>query len=270
MGKIVAVWSDVKKSGKSVATYILANRIREMAGSNFKILVCCLNFRYSSLHRLFGVSVSATGLEDLINYQFFKAEDKAIISDIAPCSNEIHFLGSYRTTNSYINKNKGNYSKLIENLQEDFDLIIFDTASGSENLLTNLVLKKADLVLKLFEQDNESLKGLANQEDRKQLYNQEMLYMVSKYRNIYPRLSDIKRRYALDKVYRMDYCEQLQEMKNRDSMHLYIQRETTCNNTITEISKYILEKFCFIPHKGHVREMPRIGLRSLIEAFQRL
>jgi len=269
MGKIVAVWSDVKKSGKSVVTYMLANRIRETSEKDLKILVCCLNLKYSSLYRLFGVSVSATGLEDLINYQFFKAGNKSILSDIAPDSSGICFLGSYRTTNSYINKNIENYSKLIDELKENFDLIIFDTISGNENQLTNLALQKSDIILRLSVQDNESLKGLTNPEGRKQLYNQEIIHIVSKYRNIYPRLCDIKRRYAINKVYRMDYCDILQEMKNRDSMHLYIQRETACNNTIMGISKYILEKLCFMSEKEDIKEEPRSYIRSLIGAFQR-
>jgi cellulose biosynthesis protein BcsQ len=268
MGKFVAVWSDVKKAGKSVTAYILANRIKEMAGGNLKIMVCCLNSKYGSLYRLFGVRISSTGLEDLINYQFCNVANRSILSDIVPCSNGIYFLGSYRTTNSYVNKNVENYRRLIECLKKDFDLIIFDTVSGNENLLTNMVLKKADMVVRLFEQDNESLKGLSDIAEKKH-GDQQMLYVVSKYRDIYPRLSDIKRRYSLNKVYTMDYCEILQEMKNRDSMHLYIQRETACNHTIVEVSKNILEKLCFITEKETVKEMPRKSLRSLIGAIQR-
>lgn len=269
MGKIVAVWSDVKKSGKSVVTYMLANRIRETAEKGLKILVCCLNLKYSSLYSLFGVSVSATGLEDLINYQFFKTSNKAIIPDITPESSGICFLGSYRTTNSYINKNIENYSKLIDELKENFDLIIFDTISGNENQLTDLALRRADIILRLFVQDNESLKVLANPKCSKMFYNQEIINVISKYRNIYPRLSDIKRIYAINNFYRMDYCDILQEMKNRESLNLYIQRETACNSTIIEISKYILDKLCLTAKKEPIKEKHRSYIRSLLGAYQR-
>jgi len=270
MGKIIAVWSDVKKSGKSVLTYLLANQMKEMARKDLKILVCCLNLKYSALYKLFGVSVSATGLEDLVNYQFFEMSKSEILTSIVPKSDGVYFLGSYRTTNSYVQKNIDNFSRLLEELQRSFDLIIFDTVSGKENVLTNLVLQKAHIVLKLFVQDNESMKGLSNVEDEQTPYDQETIYMVSKYRNIYPRISDIKRRYAIKKVYTMDYCETLQEMKNRDSLHLYLQRETSCNDSVHCISSHILEALGLMYQESTVKEKPSRYMRSLIQALQRL
>lgn len=270
MGKIIAVWSDVKKSGKSVVTYMLANQISEMAQKDLKILVCCLNLKYSALYTLFRVSVSATGLEDLVNYQYFETNKIDILSSIVPKSNGIYFLGSYRTTNSYVQKNIGKYHKLLEELQKNFDLVIFDTVSGNENILTNLVLKKAHTVLKLLVQDNESLKDLNKVEDEQVLYEQDIIYMVAKYRNIYPSLSDIKRRYALKKVFTMDYCGTLQEMKNRDSLHLYLQRETSCNDSIQSVSQHILETWGLIPENRDIKERPnRYIRRSLLEALQK-
>lgn len=270
MGKIIAVWSDTNKSGKSVMTYLLANQIRKMAKKDIKILVCCLNLKYSALYKLFGVNVSATGLEDLVNYQFFQTNNSDKLTSIIPKSEDVYFLGSYRTTNSYVQKNIENFSKLLEELQGSFDLVIFDTVSGKENVLTNLVLQKAHIVLKLFVQDNESMMHLNNVEDEQAPYDQETIYMVSKYRNIYPRLNDIKRRFALKKVYTMDYCETLQEMKNRDSLHLYLQHETSCNNSIQSVSKHILEILGLMPEGDSVKEKPRGYMQSLIEAFQRL
>jgi cellulose biosynthesis protein BcsQ len=271
MGKIIAIWSDVKKSGKSVVTYMLANQIKEMSKKNFKILVCCLNLKYSALYKLFGINVAATGLEDLVNYQFFEGNKSELqLSNIVPQSDGVYFLGSYRTTNSYAQKNIEKYSKLFDDLQENFDLIIFDTVSGNENILTNLMLQKAHLVLKLFVQDNDSMKQLYKVEEERLPYNQELMYMISKYRNIYPRLNDIKRRYSLKNVYTMDYCETLQEMKNRDSLHLYLQRETSCNDSVRCISKHILETLGLMPIETYVKEKPRWHMWSLIEAIQRL
>jgi MinD-like ATPase involved in chromosome partitioning or flagellar assembly len=254
MGKIVAIWSSEKKSGKSVVTYMLVNHMKEAAKKNLKILVCCLNLKYSALYKLFGVKVSAVGLEDLVNYQFFEDDRSELLSSIVPNSDGIYFLGSYRTTNSYVQKNIESFSKLLEELQNSFDLIVFDTVSGKENILTNLVLKRAHIVLHLFVQDNESMKELLNVKENQSPYNQETIHMVSKYRNIYPRISDIKRRFALTNVYTMDYCETLQEMKNRDSLHLYLQRETECNNAVQCISKHILEALGLMPQESSVKE----------------
>lgn len=271
MGKIIAIWSNIKKSGKSVVTYMLANQIKGMAKKDSKILVCCLNYQYSALYRLLGINVAATGLEDLVNYQFSEGDkSELLLSSIVPQSSGVYFLGSYRTTNSYAQKNIDKYSKLFDKLQESFDLIIFDTVSGNENILTKLMLKKAHLVLKLYIQDNESMRELNKVKEEQLPYNQETMYMISKYRNIYPRLSDIKRRYALKKVYTIDYCETLQEMKNRDSLHLYLQHETSCNNSVRFISKQILETLGLMPTESAVKERSRRYMWNLIQAIQRL
>jgi hypothetical protein len=270
MGKIIAVWSDVKKSGKSVVTYMLAKQIREIAQKNLKILVCCLNLKYSALYDLFGINVSTTGLGDLVNYQSFETDKPELLTSIVPMSEGVYFLGSYRTTNSYVQKNIEKHTRLLEDLQRNFDLVIFDTVSGNENILTNLVLQKANVVLKLLVQDNESLKKLSRVEDEQSPYDQEKIFLVSKYRNIYPRLSDIKRRYSLKKVFTMNYCETLQEMKNRDSLHLYLQRETSCNDSVLAVSKHILETLDLMPKERSLKERPSRYMRSLIEALQRI
>lgn len=270
MGKVIAVWSDVKKSGKSVLTYMLANQMKEMIQKDLKILVCCLNFKYSALYNLFGIDVSATGLEDLVNYQIFDTNKSDLLTNIVPKNKGVFFLGSYRTTNSYVQKNIEKYTKLLDNLQKNFDLVIFDTVSGNENILTNLVLQKAHIVLKLFVQDNESLKELIKVKDEQMPYEQEKIYMVSKYRNIYPRVNDIKRRYVLTKVFTMNYCETLQEMKNRNSLHLYLQRETSCNNSVHAVSRHILDTLDLIPKNRAVKDRQGRYMRGLIEAIQRL
>lgn len=267
MGKIIAVWSDCKKSGKSVTVYLLANQMRKMAAEGVRILVCCLNLKYSPLYKLFGISLSAVGLEDLINCQMLKSGSDEMFSDMAMDSGGIFFVGSYRTTNSYINKNIHSFENLLDGMKENFDLIIFDTVSGYENQLTNAVLKKADVILRLLVQDSESLGELARQDKYCSAPEQEILHMISMHRNIYPRLRDIRRRYALKNVYKMDYCETLQEMKNRGSLHLYMQRDTACGKTISELSKYLLETLSIISQISSSKEKNRNYFRSLIQKF---
>ncbi len=268
MGKIVALWSDIKSTGKSVITYILANQMKEMGNKDLKILVCCLNLKYSLLYKLFKINTSEVGLEELINYQTLENESAAIVGEIIPQSNGISFIGTYRTTNSYALKNIDNFKKVLEKLKESYDLIIFDTVSGKENVLTNAVLEKADIILKLFVQDNESIQGLSRLEEENNLYNQEIIYIVSKYRNIYPRHSDIKRRFSLKNMYKVEYCETLQEMKNRDSLHLYLQRETECNTSIRHVSRYILESLGLSqPPDSFIKERPLRYLKNLISSI---
>jgi MinD-like ATPase involved in chromosome partitioning or flagellar assembly len=239
MGKILAVWSDSKKEGKSIVTYMLA---RQMADNkNLKVLVCCLNLKYSSLYRLFGVEFSATGLEDIINYKLFEDFNADIIQKVLPRHGNIAFLGSYKMTNMYARRHIEKYIDLFNELKNYFDLIIIDTVSGTENALTNLVLQTADVILKLYNQDIESIRGLQLVKEEQASYHQDIIYLISKYRNIYPRVADLKRRFGLNQVYTLEYCETLQEMKNRDSLHLYLQRETACNKSIEKISVHLLK-----------------------------
>lgn len=267
MGKIISVSSEVKKSGKSVVTYMLTNHIREVSRRDLKILVCCLNFKYSSLYKLLGIDISATGLEDLVNYQFLESSNPELLMDIIPENGGIYFLGSYRTTDSYVRKNMDKYGRLFDELQKCFDLIIVDTVSGKDNALTNIVIQKSHVVIKLLVQDNESISGLGCVKDEQVPYNQEIIHVIAKYRNIYPKTSDFKRRYSLKRIYTMEYCETLQEMKNRDSLHLYLQRETDCNDSIRKVSRHIAETLGFLPEG--IREKQTAYMRSLIMAFKR-
>ncbi len=243
MGKTAAVISEVKNSGKSVFTYILANQIREMSTQDTKILVCCLNSKFSLLYKLLGINETSPGIEEFINLQEAGCENKSpTLADLIPKSNGIYFLGSYKTTNSYVDRNADGFSKLVDSLKKTFDLIIFDTVSSKENTLTNIVLGKSSMVINLFVQDAESVDKL-NLVGDKIVNKRNEIYVMSKYRNIYPKVSDIKRRFSPDKLYKMDYCKTLQEMKNRDSLHLYLQRDTECNQSVMDISKYITQVF---------------------------
>jgi MinD-like ATPase involved in chromosome partitioning or flagellar assembly len=270
MGKILAICSDDKKTGKSIVSYLIANKLKKIAQNNLKILVCCLNLNYSALYGLFGMEFSAVGLEELVNHKVFEDDKSEIIFSIVPQSNGIYFLGSYRTTNSYIQKNTEEYKKLFEKLQNSFDIIIFDTVSGRGSTLTDLVMQRANIIVRLFEQDNESMKKLYHIENKELPYDKKTLYIVSKYRKIYPRVSDIKRRYSLKNIFTLEYCEKLQEMKNRDSLHLYPQHETSYNDSINCISKYILEQLNLLTEDEIVKDSSVRYICNLKHTFRKL
>lgn len=222
----------------------MANQIRRMVSQDTKILVCCLNSKFSLLYKLLGINESSPGIEELINIQESECGyNPGELTDIIPKSNGIYFLGSYNTTNSYVRRYTDSFSALIDNLEKTFDLIIFDTVSSKENIMTNIVFQKSLMLINLFVQDAESVNMLKSTMEYKSEHKQKEVYLMSKYRNIYPRVSDIKRRFSLNKIYKMDYCTTLQEMKNRDSLHLYLQRDTECNDSVKQVSKYITQVF---------------------------
>ncbi|PYG89134.1 hypothetical protein LY28_00957 [Ruminiclostridium sufflavum DSM 19573] len=270
MGKLVAVCSDDKKSGKSIVTYLLAKEIKKSSGKHLKILVCCLNMNYSSLYKLFGIDCSDVGMEELVNLKLFDGNRSDILYSIVPQSDGIYFLGSYRTTKAFIHRNIQQYYLLFDKLKDSYDLIIFDTASSNENMLSGYILFKADVLIKLFIQDNDSMRklnckgGIPLQDGR------ETIYIVSKYRNIYPRFSDIKRRYSLKKIFKIDYCEKLQEMKNRDSLHLYSCHDTSCNDSVKRISEYIAETMSLISKEQPIRELRGKYKRNIRNTLKKL
>lgn len=218
---------------------MLANQMAH--NRNLKVLVCCLNFRNSSLYRLFGIDTSATGLEDLINYKFYRGIEEDILKSIVPRCGDIYFLGSNKMTNGYALRYLEKYTELFEMLKNFFDLIIIDTSSDDENVLTKMVIHRAELILKLYCQDIESLIKLKIIKEEDTPYNQESVYIISKYHDIYPKKLDLKRTFRNCKLFIFDYCETLQEMKNRDSLHLYLQRDTAYNRSIGKLSDYLME-----------------------------
>ncbi len=243
MGKILAICSDSKKTGKSVITYMLANQITK--SRKIKVLVCCLNLKYSSLYYLFKVEPFETGIEDLINYGIYESLEENILMSLIPRCGDIYFLGSYKSTNSYIIRNQEKYSGLLDTLKKNFDLVIVDTVSAKENTLTKLVLQKADLAVKLYCQDIENIREQSANEvslNGDSVNNlKKTIRLIAKYRDIYPHEADFKKSLNDKNIFVHEYCETLQEMKNRDRLHLYLQRDSAANRSVKKLSEYVLQ-----------------------------
>ncbi|HEX2925922.1 MAG TPA: hypothetical protein VHP38_06645 [Ruminiclostridium sp.] len=118
-------------------------------------------------------------------------------------------------------------------------------------------------MINLFVQDAESIKELNRIKEKENGFGHQTVYMISKYRDIYPRVGDVKRRFSLERLYTMNYCKTLQEMKNRDSLHLYIQRDTECTRSVRLVSKYIIESLG-LPGKKDKSDKKRVSqLKSI-------
>ena len=234
MGKIISIMSNSKKAGKTVFTYLLASKIKESC-KDIKILICCLNQKYSGLYKLLEIDPSEIGLEDIVNHKYYEESKQQYLMGVIPQSKGVFFLGSYKTTNSFAKKYTDDYILLFKELKKHFDIILIDTVSGSENVVTKLVNELSDIKMNLLSQDTENLNQFKEYllKEGQQGYN--TINIINQYRNIYPRVNEIRSKYGIQNVHTLYYCETLQEMKNRDSLHLYLQHETKYNNTLTDI-----------------------------------
>jgi len=239
MGKVLAVWSHTRRAGKSVVAYMLA---RQMAGDGrLRVLICCLNYKCSSLYRLLDVEASATGLEELVNCGISANITDEFFPEIIPFSENLFFLGSYKMTNSYASKNILQYADLFERLKDSFDLILFDAASENENVLSRLILGTADIVIRLYCQDIENIIALQRGRGIWSPTYQQTVNLISQYRNIYPKAIDLRRKLGLDKLFTIEYCAILQEMINRGSLYKYTQMETGFNKSIEKIYRHLMK-----------------------------
>lgn len=272
MGKILAICSDSKKTGKSVIAYMLANQITK--SRKIKVLVCCLNLKYSSLYSLFKIEPFETGIEDLVNYGIYERLNEDILLSLIPSCGDIYFLGSYKSTNSYIIRNQEKYSALLDTLSHNFDLVIIDTVSGRENTLTKLALQKADLAIKLYCQDIENIREqytneFSENEDRVNIL-KKTIRLISKYRNIYPNATDLMKSLSDKNIFVHEYCETLQEMKNRDRLHLYLQRDSAANRSVNKLSDYALQLLEIQPQKTEENTHQVFSIKGLERFFRRV
>lgn len=233
MGKIVSVWSQAGKTGKTLFLYNLANHIAACAERDLKILVCCANLASGKLMELFGIARNELNLEDMVNYKIASGGGIDILEGMAKREN-IYFAGSRNTGRAYAARNINSYEELFTDFKDKFDLVFVDAMSGQDDILTNMLLKKSDDVLNIITQDKGELDAKEFKTDR------DMAYIINNYRNIYPDAKSVSSMYRLGKpVYTLPWCEQLQEMKNRGRLSLYIQHDTLYNATLKEIAGFV-------------------------------
>lgn len=235
MGKIVSVWSQGRKSGRTVFLYNLASHMAEKLDEKFKILVCCANLAQGNLMHLFNIPENELNLEDIVNFKITSGGDINIFEAMARRDN-VYFTGSRKTGGTYAARNISAYEELLRDFKGKFDLILIDILAGKENILTNMILQKSDFVLNVLCQDRESLDGSMFKTEK------DLAYVVNYYRDIYPDTRDLNSLYKLDKpIFTLPPCDQLQEMKNKDKLALYRQHETKYNSSLKEITAFMAE-----------------------------
>ncbi len=264
MGKIITVWSNSKKSGRTVFTYLLAQQIMEQCDGKLSIIVCCLNYKYSGLYRLLGVKPTEIGLEDLANHMLGRQQiDEGILKSI-PKVNGISFLGSFKSTKSFTQKYIEQYKHTFQLLKDTFDIVLVDTAAGRENTLTNYLLQESSAVMNLMTQDVDTLmeEGECLVNEKEAFYSQIEINILNQYRDMFPRSSDVREKLSLSEIHVLPYCRTLQEMKNRNNLLLYQQHDTEYNRSIKVLTKRLIHEL-ELEKNIHDSSVKEIGVPSL-------
>lgn len=235
MGKIISIWSVTGKTGKTVFLYMLINSMVKLLNNEVRILVCCSNLNYGNLLNLFEISDSELNIEDLVNLKI-SPDNKFDLLKTLGKKNNLYFLGSKKTNMNYVGRNIKEYENLIEDLKNSFDLILVDTIWGHENILTNMILDKSDHVVNVINQDKDILDSNDFATDK------DLVYVVNKYRDIYPELGDIKSIYKLKEIYEVPDSGELMEMKNKSKLAYYPEYQTEYNRAVDRIAKFIINK----------------------------
>jgi cellulose biosynthesis protein BcsQ len=259
MGTIISVWSSARSAGKSVFLYALAKQLSGLLDKELKILLCCMNLSYGSLAKLLGIDKNELNLEDIVNFKVHpdhKLFD--LVSAIARYDNNLYFTGSKNTSPAYAARHIKLYENVLEELRQNFDLVLIDTMSWRENALTNMVLEKSDYVLNIITQDKEAL------DSHPFITPRDAAYIVNMYRDIYPDSKELASIYGLDNMFTLPCCDELQDMKNKGKLGLYVQHNTGYNSAVNDISCFLTQKLDLPLGKAVVPGKKRKGLFSKV------
>lgn len=240
MGKIVSVWSSANKTGKTLFLYMLINHLSSMVDRDLKILVSCVNFNYVNLMKMFNIDNGELNFEDLVNFKLQPDNQFNLLNALAKRKN-IYFLGSKRANSTYASRNIRVYESLLLEFKQTFDAIFIDTAAGTDNPLTNMIIDKSNYVLNVIDQDKEAL-------DRGSFTTgKDMAFIINNYRDIYPDTKEITSLYKLKNVSTLPYCGLLQEMRNRGKLEFYIQHDTEYNRLLKTLAGHIAKQLNLKP-----------------------
>lgn len=233
MGILVSIWSNVKKQGKTMFIYNFVKYLSTICKKDTRILLICLNSGYGNLLPLFNVKMEIA-LEDVLN--FTTCSEGINFQNAVNKQDNLYFLGTKLSFSHLSRFDIEKYKKMFQNLKNSFDLIIVDTPSGTDNMLTNMLRKDSDQIINILEQDTEVLKSYPKESAN------DLLYIINMYRDIYPTLKEIKNEFGFENVFDLPLCDRLQEMKNKDKLEFYSQHDTEYNAKLIKIVDFFISK----------------------------
>jgi hypothetical protein len=214
-GKIITLWSNSKKSGKSVFLLNLAKNISaKLEEDTADILIVDLNSIYGNLLELASIEKDQiyANIESFIDKDVLESIDP---KKILPKKDGVYFLGSKIFYHKYEFVEK--FEAIFEMLQQHFDLIIVDLISSSNNPISNAILKNANYNVNLLLQDIGVIEGKFSKEN-------DTFYVVNQYDDdIYPSIADVSRISGIkkEKFYTLPYSKNLKDSLNRRDLKIF-------------------------------------------------
>jgi MinD-like ATPase involved in chromosome partitioning or flagellar assembly len=214
MSRLISVWSNTKKSGKTLFLYNFVRELSTLLEPEIKILVIDLNFKFGNILKMFNVQ-NDLHFEDVLNYKLL-SEGSIDYKKAIYHKKNLYFLDSVMPDMSYAKSNLQKYADTMGELKEIFDMVFVDTISGNDNPLTNIILANTDSIINIINQDIDNLNSGFKQKN-------DIFYVINNYnQDVYPDQKEIRDKYDLQKdIFKLPYCPVLQEMKNRELMASY-------------------------------------------------
>lgn len=236
MGISLAITSSVHGSGKTVFTYILAQRLFETMIKEASILICCACMKDSDIGKIVGVDDDCFSLEDLINVKV-SSNVNIDIEGLMHRMGNVYFIDTSKSTPLFVRENAINYQAMFNQLKHSFDVIITDTSSDSSNPLTTHILKNSDHAFNITVQDIHLL------EKKTIVESKAATHIINKYTNIYPDKKELTKLLDSKKLFTLPYCNQLQEMKNRQRLHQYSEANTDYMKDLDKLITFLVKSF---------------------------
>ncbi len=233
MGISIVIRSSIHNCGKSVLSLLLAYKLSQILKKNSRILVCCACMQHGGVIDMVGNSEGYPTLEDIVNAGVAFAYKDTDIMSLLYKSGGINFIDSSKATPLFVKNNSADYISLMEFLKQQFDIIITDTSSASENAITQLALENCDHILSVLIQDIQMLQKSMPENQKK------LACIINRYNNIYPDKNELSKLLKSKNIFTLPYCSQLQEMKNRKQLYRYAELDTVYMRAVGKLADFI-------------------------------
>lgn len=234
MSVSLAICSSIHQSGKSMLAFFLAHRLAKKMKKGTTILVCCTCMEDGDIRNVFEIEDDYLTLEDLVNADEFSSELGMDKKGLLYKGGDIFFIDTAKATPLFVRRNLVKYQELLQQLKQDFDLVIADTSSDSNNPLTQHILDNCDHVLSIEVQDVLQL------EKKTFTASKNTSHTVNRYEAIYPDKKVLSRLLKTKNVSTLPYCSQLQEMKNRHKLCQYAELDTKYIKAVDKLAEHLI------------------------------
>jgi hypothetical protein len=147
MGKMLCICSDEKGSGKTTLACVLTiNLLQNIVDK--KILVLCANLNKGNLMPLLNVQNECIELGQMVNFMKHWGSTKIASKKFSQYENAC-FIHTKLTGSVFLENNLSTYLKVVEDLIEQFDIILVDVPANCRNSFSKHIIDKSHVIIKV-------------------------------------------------------------------------------------------------------------------------